>query len=90
MFMALTFGFQEFYALMKKSRSFAVLSYLFHVHASNDKLSIPQLIEMFKLEQKQTLSNEEAAILVSQFSSGKSHLDEMEFQVLMMSKENRA
>jgi hypothetical protein len=75
---------------MRKSRSFSVLSYLFHVFAVNEKMSIQQLAEMFKIEQKQIMSNEEAAILVSQFSNGRNCLDEIEFQTLMMSRENRA
>lgn len=33
-----------------------MLSYVFHVFATNDKLSIQQLTELFKIEQKQVSS----------------------------------
>ncbi len=84
-------NFEEFISLMRKNRSFPILTYLFLSHASDDKMSVSQLVEFFQLEQKQKLTNEEAAILVNKFSMGKTYLDEQAFQMLMMcADENRA
>ncbi len=85
--------FAEFVQAMRKLRSHKELVALFEKYAGRDGLlSSAELVELFRVEQTQTLSTAEAASLISLYASGEhtTYLDVDSFELLMIGAENEA
>ena len=61
---------------------------MFHNHCVDDKIGVEQLIAFYANEQKEKLSEEDALRLIQKFSFGKATLDDLGFNMLLMSTEN--